>query len=159
MSEVVWAWSRFTFATLHVRREQRGHRCSCCADHTHRRCCTRGRESISAPVVISNADPRQTQKLLGTAADSAWSERVERIPIEGCTVKLNVLLRELPDFTARPGKNHLIIAVKSTATYQSWNGRPALPLHDEASCRITCGASCTSRASMMQPWLRRGSIP
>jgi phytoene dehydrogenase-like protein len=28
---------------------------------------------------------------------------VEQIPIEGCTVKLNVLLRALPDFAARPG--------------------------------------------------------
>jgi phytoene dehydrogenase-like protein len=28
---------------------------------------------------------------------------VEAIPQTGCTVKLNVLLRELPDFTARPG--------------------------------------------------------
>jgi len=64
-----------------------------------------GGELISAPIVISNADPRQTHKLLGTAADSAWSKHVEQIPIEGCTVKLNVLLRELPDFTARPGKD------------------------------------------------------
>jgi phytoene dehydrogenase-like protein len=64
-----------------------------------------GGEHISAPVVISNADPRQTQKLLGTAADAAWSERVEKIPINGCTVKVNALLRELPDFTARPGRH------------------------------------------------------
>jgi phytoene dehydrogenase-like protein len=28
---------------------------------------------------------------------------VRSVPIEGCTVKLNVLLRELPNFTARPG--------------------------------------------------------
>src|SRR5271170_7950590 len=64
-----------------------------------------GGERIHAPTVISNADPRQTQKLLGNAADPAWSTRVNEIPIEGCTVKLNVLLRELPDFIARPGKN------------------------------------------------------
>ena len=64
-----------------------------------------GGERIHAPIVISNADPRQTQKLLGNAADPKWSESVERVPIEGCTVKLNVLLQELPDFTARPGKN------------------------------------------------------
>ncbi|HEX7157601.1 MAG TPA: NAD(P)/FAD-dependent oxidoreductase, partial [Edaphobacter sp.] len=61
-------------------------------------------ERISAPVVISNADPRRTQKLLGSAADTAWSKRVEEIPIEGCTVKVNALLRELPNFAARPGK-------------------------------------------------------
>ncbi len=62
-------------------------------------------ETISAPVVISNADPRQTLRLLGPSADPAWRERVEQIPMEGCTVKLNVLLHELPNFTARPGTN------------------------------------------------------
>ncbi len=58
---------------------------------------------IAAPVVISNADPRQTLRLLGSTADPAWRKRIEGIPIAGCTVKLNVLLRELPNFTARPG--------------------------------------------------------
>jgi len=62
-----------------------------------------GGERMFAPVVISNADPRQTQRLLGTTADSAWCKRVEEIPIEGCTVKVNTLLRELPNFRARPG--------------------------------------------------------
>lgn len=62
-------------------------------------------ERISAPVVVSNADPRRTLTMLGTHADASWRERVEGIPMEGCTVKLNVLLRELPNFTARPGKD------------------------------------------------------
>jgi phytoene dehydrogenase-like protein len=43
--------------------------------------------------------------LLGGAADAAWKARVESVPIEGCTVKLNVLLGELPNFKARPGLN------------------------------------------------------
>ena len=60
-------------------------------------------ERIFARTVISNADPRQTLRLLGSAADSGWRAAVERVPIEGCTVKLNVHLRELPNFTARPG--------------------------------------------------------
>jgi phytoene dehydrogenase-like protein len=54
-------------------------------------------------VVVSNADPRVTLRLLGGAADAAWKARVESVPIEGCTVKLNVLLGELPNFKARPG--------------------------------------------------------
>jgi len=62
-----------------------------------------GGEFIAAPVVISNADPQVTLKLLGSSADPAWRARVEQIPIEGCTVKLNILLRELPNFIARPG--------------------------------------------------------
>ena len=62
-----------------------------------------GGEKIAAPVVISNADPRRTSAMLGGAADAGWRGQVESVPIEGCTVKLNVLLRELPNFTARPG--------------------------------------------------------
>ncbi|HEY0760018.1 MAG TPA: NAD(P)/FAD-dependent oxidoreductase [Acidisarcina sp.] len=64
-----------------------------------------GGEKIQATVVVSNADPRVTLRLLDGAADTGWRERVEAIPIEGCTVKLNVLLRELPNFLSRPGLN------------------------------------------------------
>jgi phytoene dehydrogenase-like protein len=60
-------------------------------------------ERIAASVVVSNADPRMTLKLVAEHADSQWRAQLESIPIEGCTVKLNVLLRELPNFTARPG--------------------------------------------------------
>ena len=63
-------------------------------------------ERISARTIISNADPQQTLRMIGSSADSAWRNRVEQIPIEGCTVKLNVHLRDLPDFTARPGTNN-----------------------------------------------------
>jgi phytoene dehydrogenase-like protein len=62
-----------------------------------------GGERIGARTVISNADPRRTLALLGASADADWREQVERVPIEGCTVKLNVHLSELPNFTARPG--------------------------------------------------------
>ncbi len=58
-----------------------------------------GGERIAARVVVSNADPRVTLRLLGDAADTQWKAKVEGVPIEGCTVKLNVLLRELPNFT------------------------------------------------------------
>jgi phytoene dehydrogenase-like protein len=64
-----------------------------------------GGELIHSRVVISNADPRVTLRLLGKSADAAWRKQVESVPMEGCTVKLNVLLRELPNFRARPGTN------------------------------------------------------
>jgi len=64
-----------------------------------------GGERIAARVVVSNADPRVTLRLLGDGADAGWKARVEAVPIEGCTVKLNVLLRELPNFVSRPGTN------------------------------------------------------
>jgi phytoene dehydrogenase-like protein len=60
-------------------------------------------ERIHAPVVISNADPVRTLRMLDTAADATWAGNVRAVPIEGCTVKLNVLLHELPNFHARPG--------------------------------------------------------
>ena len=39
-----------------------------------------GGERIAAPIVVSNADPRQTLRLLGDAADPAWRARVEQDP-------------------------------------------------------------------------------
>ena len=79
-------------------------------------------EQIRARVVISNADPRRTLRLLGPAADPGWRARVEKIPIEGCTVKLNVLLRELPDFTARPGADqpHHYGQINAPLTKSEW---------------------------------------
>ena len=92
---------------------------------------------IRAPVVVSNADPRQTLRLLGAAADPAWQARVEQIPIEGCTVKINVLLRELPDFRARPGidQPHHYGQINTPLTKGEWKAafaaarRGGLPRH------------------------------
>jgi phytoene dehydrogenase-like protein len=81
-----------------------------------------GGEFIAAGTVISNADPRRTLGLLGEAADATWRERIERVPIEGCTVKLNVHLRELPNFTARPGTNepHHYGQINAPLTKEEW---------------------------------------
>jgi phytoene dehydrogenase-like protein len=99
-----------------------------------------GGERIHAPVVISNADPRQTQKLLGAAADPGWSARVEEIPIEGCTVKLNVLLRELPDFPARPGKNepHHYGQINAPLTKSEWKAGFAAARRGELPEHLWC---------------------
>jgi phytoene dehydrogenase-like protein len=64
-----------------------------------------GGERIHAPVIVSNADPRTTLALLGRDADPAWRAQVESVPIEGCSMKVSVALRELPNFTAKPGVN------------------------------------------------------
>ena len=64
-----------------------------------------GGERIAAEVVVCNADPAVAVKLLGEAVDPEWKARVEAIPRRGCTLKLNVALRELPSFKARPGTN------------------------------------------------------
>ncbi len=60
-------------------------------------------ERVEASCVVSNADPISTLRLLADEADLSWKAKVESIPITGCTLKLNVALRELPDFAARPG--------------------------------------------------------
>jgi phytoene dehydrogenase-like protein len=82
-----------------------------------------GGERISAPVVISNADPVRTLAMLGSTADPAWRARIEQVPIQGCTVKLNVLLSELPDFTARPGqlKPHHYGQINAPLTHAEWH--------------------------------------
>ena len=79
-------------------------------------------EHIHAPVVVSNADPRTTLRLLGDAADSAWRSQIESIPMEGCTVKLNVWLRELPNFRARPGtcQPHHFGQLNTPLTKEQW---------------------------------------
>lgn len=79
-------------------------------------------ERIAAPIVVSNADPRVTLRLLGASADPAWRSRVESVPIEGCTVKLNVLLSELPNFIARPGTEspHHYGQVNAPLTKSEW---------------------------------------
>ena len=99
-----------------------------------------GGERISAPVVISNADPQQTRKLLGVAADSAWSNRVGEIPIEGCTVKVNLLLHELPDFRARPGKNepHHYGQINMPLTKQEWKAGFAAARRGELADSLWC---------------------
>ncbi len=81
-----------------------------------------GGERIHAPVVISNADPRVTLKLLGKNVDRAWREQVESIPIQGCTLKVNVWLRELPNFRARPGtlEPHHFGQINTPLTKQEW---------------------------------------
>jgi phytoene dehydrogenase-like protein len=99
-----------------------------------------GGERIRARIVISNADPRQTQKLLGDSADPGWSARVDEVPIEGCTVKLNVLLRELPDFTARPGKNeaHHYGQINAPLAKSEWKAGFASAKRGELPERLWC---------------------
>jgi len=95
---------------------------------------------IPAPVAISNADARQTLRLLGTAADPAWRKRVEEIPIVGCTVKLNVLLRELPNFTARPGidQPHHYGQINAPLTKAEWTAGFAAARRGELPEHLWC---------------------
>lgn len=99
-----------------------------------------GGDRIVAPVVISNADPRRTLAMLGEAADAAWQRQVERVPIEGCTVKLNVLLRELPNFIARPGTDapHHYGQINAPLTHTEWKAAFAASRRGELPEHLWC---------------------
>ena len=99
-----------------------------------------GGERISAGVVVSNADPRRALTMLGSSADSTWRAQVERVPIEGCTVKLNVHLRELPNFTARPGTNepHHYGQINAPLTKDEWKAGYAAARNGELPEHLWC---------------------
>ena len=63
-----------------------------------------------------------TLRLLGNDADPAWRARVEAVPQLGCTVKLNIVLKELPSFTARPGVNmpHHLGQINTPLSKDEW---------------------------------------
>jgi phytoene dehydrogenase-like protein len=99
-----------------------------------------GGERISARVVVSNADPRRTLGLLGSTADAGWRKRVEDVPIEGCTVKLNVHLKELPNFKARPGTNqaHHYGQINAPLTKDEWKAGFAAAKRGELPEHLWC---------------------
>ena len=97
-------------------------------------------ERIAARNIVSNADPRQTLRLLNSSADAAWRARIESVPIEGCTVKLNVHLRELPNFTARPGNDnpHHYGQINAPLTKEEWKAGYAAARRGELPDHLWC---------------------
>jgi phytoene dehydrogenase-like protein len=99
-----------------------------------------GGERIAAPIVISNADPYVTGCLLGDAADPSWQAQVKSVPIRGCTVKLNVLLSELPNFKARPGidQPHHYGQINAPLTKAEWKAAFAAARQGEIADHLWC---------------------
>lgn len=97
-----------------------------------------GGERIESACVVSNADPRVTLRLLGKDADSDWRARVEAVPQVGCTVKLNMLLSELPSFSARPGTRmpHHQGQVNTPLSKEEWRHNPTLARKGELPERL-----------------------
>jgi len=79
-------------------------------------------EMLQAKVIVSNADPRTALRLLGNKVDSGWRDKVLSVPMISSTVKVNVALNELPNFTARPGINeiHHKSAVNIPLSAEEW---------------------------------------
>ena len=99
-----------------------------------------GGERIQAPVVISNADPKVTLRLLGKSASEDFRSKVDGLKIEGCTVKLNVLLKELPNFSARPGTDqpHHYGQINAPLTHSEWKAGFAAANRGELPEQLWC---------------------
>ncbi len=96
--------------------------------------------TIHARSVVSNADPRVTLRLLGSAADPGWKRQVEAVPIEGVTVKVNLTLRELPNFKARPGtfEPHHTGQVNTPLTKAEWLAHHRTAKAGDLPARLWC---------------------
>ena len=79
-------------------------------------------ERIRAAIIISNADPVVTARLLGASADAAWKLQVDTVPMKSTTVKFNAALSELPDFKVRPGTRmpHHLATINTPLTREEW---------------------------------------
>jgi phytoene dehydrogenase-like protein len=99
-----------------------------------------GGERITASIIVSNADPRRTLSMLGDTADMDWKAKIERVPIEGCTVKLNVLLSELPNFIARPGTDspHHYGQINTPLSHAEWKAAFAASRRGELPEHLWC---------------------
>jgi len=97
-----------------------------------------GGERIKARCIVSNADPRTLLKLLGSQAESEWASKVQAVPQIGCTVKLNVVLKELPNFSARPGSRmpHHLGQINTILTKDEWKRYPSLARSGELPPRL-----------------------
>ncbi len=108
----------------------------------------------AAPLIISNADPVETFANLLAPADlpPAIRAKLATWRIEGCSLKLNLALGELPNFTARPGNDsaqphHLAtLHVAPSLDYQQ-------SAHDDARAR---GAS---RAPVLECFMQTPTEP
>lgn len=75
-------------------------------DDAGKACGVQAGEMVRARAVVSNAHPTTTFLELGdpSALDAAFRAKLERWKSVGPSLKLNLALGELPDFTCRPGK-------------------------------------------------------
>lgn len=97
-----------------------------------------GGERVYAPVVVSNADPRTTLALVGAQAPADWRAAVERVPMQGCTVKVTVALHELPNFRARPGvfEPHHLGQINTPLSKDEWRAGFAAAQAGELPARL-----------------------
>ncbi|MFY9587629.1 MAG: NAD(P)/FAD-dependent oxidoreductase [Actinomycetota bacterium] len=107
-------------------------------------------EVVRARAVLSNADPKRTflRLLPGGALDDATRRAVEDIDTRGSVVKVNLALRELPDYVALPGKT---VGPQHTGTVEicpsvdyletAWRQAAEGGLSEEPFMEVFCGTA------------------
>ena len=97
-----------------------------------------GGERLYAPIVVSNADPQVTLRLVGEAVDRGWQQQVAAVPMKGCTAKVSVAMHELPNFTARPGllEPHHSGQINTPLTKAQWKEYPQLANQGQLTPRL-----------------------
>jgi phytoene dehydrogenase-like protein len=105
---------------------------------------------IRARAVLSNADPKRT--FLGLLPDGALDEAtrgaVEEIDTRGSVVKVNMALRELPNYRALPGKTvgpqHAgTVEICPSVDYleRAWSQADAGGISEEPFMEVFCGSA------------------
>jgi phytoene dehydrogenase-like protein len=109
---------------------------------------------LVAPCVLSNADPVTTYGKLVSPADlpASLAARIAAWKIEGCSLKLNLALGELPNFIARPGNTEPLPHHRATI-----HVAPSIDYlqtaHDDAR------ATGVSRAPMLECFMQTPTDP
>ena len=92
---------------------------------------------VNAPVVVANADPAVTSRLLGSDAPADFVAAVDAVPRESATVKATFALTGLPDF----GQPHapmaqVEIARSAEALHESYLAAQRGEVSDELWCEL-----------------------
>jgi phytoene dehydrogenase-like protein len=110
-------------------------------------------DELLAPVIASNLDPKVTFLRLLEACDveSGFRSSIERFRVEGTSLKMNLALEGLPDFTALPGtpgpQHGATMHICPSIDYveRAWDdakyGRPSLNPLIEMTCPTIYDAS------------------
>jgi hypothetical protein len=140
MCRAAWAWSRSISATRRASRGDGGVGCPCGGDCAGRRRAARKRRAHCG--AHHRVECRSARDAAACWAGRRWSLAREgrACPIEGCTVKLNVHLRELPNFTARPGTNepHHYGQINAPLTKDEWKAGFAAARRGELPEHLWC---------------------
>lgn len=92
---------------------------------------------VHAPVILSNADPAVTARLLGDAAPAGLITAIDAVPRESATVKVTFALSGLPDFGADHATMAQVeIARSAEAIHDSFMTARRGEISDELWCEL-----------------------